>query len=324
MMIVTLSLAWADPLSWSSLQDVCQIVTPFVIAPIASKAVKTEEDLKALVRSFSHCMWILVGGLILHLVGGVGLLARPMAMTAAIAGCVFVAQVREQPLMAVLGWSGCLLVAAMTGGRMATFAVLLEWLVVPRYRRQMTRVLLATVIAAVAIGLFYTPMFQERFFLDDRGTLGDVSRGRFFSSGRFEAWPELWKQVARRPIMGAGAHASAEIVNRVWEGMYHPHNDYLRILLDQGIVGLSFFLVGVMGQLLSLWNRRFSGSDHRAIVRSAAFMGILVFLLAAATDNPITYGVWFMHPLFVLIGASYTAAGVRPASQRRPPPARRS
>lgn len=207
---------------------------------------------------------------------------------------------------------------------MATFAVLLEWLVLPIYRRQMTRVLVAGVIAAVAIGLFYTPMFQERFFLEDSGTLGDVYKGDFFSSGRFEVWPELWKQVARRPVLGAGAHASAEIVNRVWDGMYHPHNDYLRILLDQGAVGLSFFLVGVVGQLMSLWNWGFTGSDQRSVVRSAAFMGILVFLLTAATDNPITYGVWFMHPLFVLIGASYSVAGVRPPSRRRPSTAVRS
>jgi hypothetical protein len=68
------------------------------------------------------------------------------------------------------------------------------------------------------------------------------------------------------------------------------------------------FLLGVVGQLLSLWKLRFSGSDQKAVFRSAAFMGILVFLLMAVTDNPIIYGVWFMHPLFVLIGASYSLA----------------
>jgi hypothetical protein len=307
-LIVAFSVLWADPLDLASVQSMCQIITPIIIAPIASKAMKSVEDLKTLLKSFSHCLLILLTAQILYMVAGVGNLGRPMAMTAAIVGCVFVAQIRERPLVAVLGWCGCLLVAGLSGSRMATLAILLEWLILPGYRHQMARLFATGAIAALAVGLFYTPLFQERFFLEGEGTLADVADGEISGSGRFEAWPKLWKEVARRPILGAGAHGSARIVNKVWQTSYHPHNDYLRILLEQGVVGLSFFLLGVIGQLLSLWSRRPSGCQEIAAIRSAAHVGILVMLLMAVTDNPIVYGVWFMHPLFVLIGASYSRA----------------
>ena len=149
-------------------------------------------------------------------------------------------------------------------------------------------------------------MFQERFFDEGQGTLTDVSRGEISGTGRFEVWAELWPQVARRPLLGAGANGSAKIVKQAWNGIDLVHNDYLRILLEQGVVGLSFFLFGVVGQLVSLWNRRSSTSGQKAVVRSAAYIGLLVFLMMALTDNPIIYGVWFLHPLFVLIGATYS------------------
>lgn len=317
LLIVILSLTWADHLNLDSLQDVCTIITPFVISPIASKSLKTPNDLKILLKSFDHCLSILLAGLILHLASGVGIVARPMAVTAAIVGCVYLSQVRERSLGAVLGWSMCLLIAALTGSRMCSFVILLEWLIIPRYRRQTARLLVACAVSALAVGLFYTPWFQDRFFLGEQGTLGDVSRGEFFSSGRFEAWPELWEEVGRRPLLGAGAHASAGIVNRVWEDMSHPHNDYLRILLDQGSVGLSLFLMGVLGQLVSLRSQRITGSNEATVVQSAACMGILVLLVTATTDNPIVYGVWFMHPLFVLIGACYGSNEVSSKAKNR-------
>ena len=39
-------------------------------------------------------------------------------------------------------------------------------------------------------------------------------------------------------------------------------------------------------------------------------MGFVVLLVIAFTDNPITYGVWYMHPLFAVLGGAYGAAGV--------------
>ena len=154
MTIVIASLTWVDELSLRSLQDVCQILTPFVIATIAAKSFKTTEELNALVKSFNYCLLILLAGLTLHLTANVMVLARPMAMTAAIAGCVFVSQIRERRFVAVVGWGGCLAIAALTGSRMATFALLVEWIFLPRYRRQTTRAVAAGLITVASCCAF--------------------------------------------------------------------------------------------------------------------------------------------------------------------------
>ena len=306
-LIVILSLTWADQVDAGSLQYVFQILTPFVIAPIASKAIKSEADLSLLLRSFKHCVMILFVGVVLRSAGVSPFHDRTMAMTAALVGCVFLSQFRTNRLAAVTGWGACLLVAGLTGSRMATLALLLEWLLLPNYRRHIHRFVLAVMIAALSVALFYTPVFQERFFPETGGTLEDLTKGEFSSTGRFEVWEVLVKEIARRPFFGAGADASSRIVEQVWGfGIDKPHNDYLRILIEQGTIGLSIFLLGVMCQITSLWNRRFPLGDQRVVTQSAAHLGMLVFLIMAMTDNPIAYGVWFMHPLFVLIGVSYS------------------
>lgn len=306
-LIVVLSLLWADGFTIYHLQDVCQILTPFFIAPIASKAIRSAEDLDRLLRSFFHCLIILIVALTLSVVFSIEVLPRSMAMTAAIVGCVIISQYRERRLMSILGWCGCILVTGLTGSRMATVALLLAVLVLPIYRRSSTRMVIGSIVAIVALGLFYSPVFQDRFFgADSRGTLADLATGEFSSAGRFEAWPEFLDEIKRRPLLGGGARSSAIIVGEVWENIGKPHNDYLRILLEQGFVGLACFLFGVICQLYSLWKRGFTGCDPGVVFRSAAFTGIIVFLLMAVTDNPIIYGVWFMHPLFVIIGVSYS------------------
>lgn len=322
MIIVLLSLVWVDDLTIRHFQDALQILTPFVIAPIASKTIHSAERLGKVYRSFTHCLLILIAALVLHQIFDIDILIRAMSMTAAIVGCVFVARYRDNPVIALMGWSGCVLITSMTGSRMATLALLMTWLVVPTYRKPLTRIAAVSLFATAGTALFYSPVFQERFFGEDRGTLADVASGDFSSAGRFDAWPELLVEIRKRPVIGAGIHESAEIVGQVWENVGKPHNDYLRILLEQGLVGLFLFLVGAVGQVISIWRRGFPRDGKEGAVRAAAFLGMFVLLLMAVTDNPIVYGVWFMHPLFILLGAAYsipskTRSGISPELQKR-------
>jgi O-antigen ligase len=305
-LIVLLSLIWVDGLTLRHFQDALQIITPFVIAPIASKTINSAARLEQVYRSFAHCLLILIAALALHYIFDIEILVRPMSITAAIVGCVFVARYHDNPPIALMGWSGCVLVAGMTGSRMATLALLMIWLVLPTYRRPLARLAVLGLIVTIGLILFYSPVFQERFFGEDRGTLADIASGDFSSAGRFDAWPGLVAEIRQRPLLGAGVHESAEIVGQVWENVGKPHNDYLRILLEQGLVGLVLFLTGAATQVISLWRRGFPRGGKQGVVSAAAFAGMFVLLLMAVTDNPIVYGVWFMHPLFILLGAAYS------------------
>ncbi|MDB4306205.1 O-antigen ligase family protein [bacterium] len=317
--VVFLSLGWVDEIGRWQLQDACQIATPFVIAPIASKAIKNEQDIALLLRGFNHCLLILLAATGLHFFSTVTVFVRPMALTAALVGCVFVAQVRNRPTLAIVGWLGCLLIAGLTGGRIATVALLMEWVLLPGFRRSWQKLVMGALILILAITLFYTPLFQERFFGEDnRGTLADVKSGDYISSGRFTAWPILFEEVKRRPWIGSGISSSGDLVKAVWEQATKPHNDYLRVLLEQGALGLFCLIYGVTCQLVSLRKNLTSRHDERDVIRKAAILGFFVFLIVAFTDNPIVYGVWFMHPLLALAGASYPSGAAASTRNNQP------
>lgn len=304
--MVFVSLTWTDAIGRWEVQDAFQIATPFVIAPIASMAFTSRRDVDLLLRSFNHCLMILVVATGIFFVAGANVLVRPLSLTAALVGCVFVAQMTERPRTAILGWATCLAITTVTGSRIATVALLLEWVLVPGLRRLWPRVVVGVSIVVLAIGLLYTPVFQQRFFGEEGGSIADIGRGDYQTSGRREVWPELLRDVMRRPWLGAGVGSSGLLTSQVWEESSKPHNDYLRILLEQGVLGLACFLYGVGRQLYSLrsdLDRRPAGG---AVLNKAAILGFLVLLIVAYTDNPIVYGVWFMHPLLVLAGASYS------------------
>ena len=90
--------------------------------------------------------------------------------------------------------------------------------------------------------------------------------------------------------------------------MTHPHNDYLRIGFDGGLVGLSVFFAVVAWQIVDFRRRIAQTSGIRQQVFAAAYLGFFVFLITSLTDNTLVYNLWYMDPLFVLMGAAYGCA----------------
>ena len=52
---------------------------------------------------------------------------------------------------------------------------------------------------------------------------------------------------------------------------------------------------------------RSSGPTRQAF--AAAWLGLAGFLILAISDNPLVYNLWYMNPLFALLGAAYGVAG---------------
>jgi O-antigen ligase len=163
-----------------------------------------------------------------------------------------------------------------------------------------------------------TPIFQERFFWGEGGGVEDIVRGEFDSRGRFDVWPILLEEALERPLLGHGVGSCQQIVPLIWQpSIAFPHNDYLRFGYEYGAIGLTLFLAVMFWQMLSVHRqmRRTDGVVRHAF--SAAWIGLAVFLLIACTDNPVTYILFFMDPLFALMGAAYGVARAE-ASQRSP------
>ena len=81
----------------------------------------------------------------------------------------------------------------------------------------------------VALGLFYTPIVQKKFFESGSGHLSEAFQGDYAGAGRFEAWPAIWDEAWSHPKLGAGVGSAYDFVPLVWEDINHVHNDYLRV-----------------------------------------------------------------------------------------------
>jgi O-antigen ligase len=236
---------------------------------------------------------------------------RSLSLTLVVIGGLFMAGSLRNLARSWLGWGLCLAITVVTGSRMASLAMLALPILNPVTRHLFLKVAAVAVVVVLGIALVSTTAFQERFFHGGSGGISDILAGdleMFDSSGRFDAWPQLLDEALKRPWFGHGVGSVHVYLPSVWEDIAHPHNDYLRLLYEQGFIGLGLFLWAVLWQLWTLKRevRRTTGVVQQAF--GAAWLGLLVFLMIAATDNPIVYHVWYMNPVFALMGAACAVA----------------
>jgi O-antigen ligase len=149
---------------------------------------------------------------------------------------------------------------------------------------------------------------REHFLAGDvRLHLGDTAIN---VSGRANLWRVTYDSFLDSPWAGNGAGSSSHLIEGRFHTIGHPHNDYLRVLHDYGIVGLGLWVLAWIRVLGQLWTgARCSERSRRrdAPLQFAAFLTALGMCLVMVTDNPITY-VFAMAPLGVLVGAAIGAA----------------
>ncbi|HEX2862923.1 MAG TPA: hypothetical protein VHN99_00015, partial [Deinococcales bacterium] len=103
----------------------------------------------------------------------------------------------------------------------------------------------------------------------------------------------------------AAADIDAELPNPGISG--HPHNDYLLVLHDYGLLGEVFFVLGwllLAGALFRAWRdavRRDAPLDK--VLALSGFLTVAGLLVAMSTDNPFTYP-FVMVPSSFIVGAA--------------------
>lgn len=143
----------------------------------------------------------------------------------------------------------------------------------------------------------YAP-FRERFTQGD-GAL-QVGGLSINTSGRTNIWDIVITNAGLSPVFGHGPGSSSLLLSSMFPNISHPHNDYIRIYHDFGVVGLVLFVVG----MLVLFRRvtRKALADNNPVHWSAS-IGIVATLLAAFTDNVFVYA-FVMVPLGIVVGLS--------------------
>ncbi|MDP9235081.1 MAG: O-antigen ligase family protein [Actinomycetota bacterium] len=180
-------------------------------------------------------------------------------------------------------------------------------------RRSIPRRMVVVLAIGLAVGLFvfaatsFGPL-AERFAEPDKSKVGGVTLS---VSGRDKFWSATWQSWLQSPWIGHGAGSAeflpARYLPEGWGSSYsHPHNDYLRLLHDYGVVGAGLWVVAfvflVRRTRQKWWAAARSGAESRT-VHLQAVLSMTALALAMITDNVIVYA-YLIAPLAILVGAS--------------------
>jgi O-antigen ligase len=177
------------------------------------------------------------------------------------------------------------------------------WLTPGRVVRRAPLVAVGVLIVGLLV-LAFQSTFRDRFFEGyTRYEIGGIS---ISTSGRTQMWPIVFDSAMEHPVVGGGLGSSQEALGEYIQ----PHNEYLRVFHDGGIIGVSLLVFVFISWLLHLrrqyvWAVRTSLAHPE--IELAALFTLLGIVLAAITDNGFMY-MFVDAPAGLLIGA---ACGVR-------------
>jgi hypothetical protein len=182
------------------------------------------------------------------------------------------------------------------------------------------RVLIAASAILVGSLVFYTPKIQRKMFFSGHGTLADLrlDNSDLQTNGRAEMWRCLEAGSAETPWLGHGGNADRTRLLQSGFPMYLPHNDWLRLRFNYGILGVLLYAATLLAQVLHA--RRTFQTKLSAGVKAMVGAGLTCFVPYAVvmyTDNVLIYCQYFTVPMMLLLGAAYSARRSRDGVIRR-------
>ena len=209
--------------------------------------------------------------------------------------------------------SALLLVLLASVGRARADRSARQWIARPQY-------LMFAVVPVVIIGVLSFAPFRAR--LTGSAVRGENSQQfELRDNGRTAMWAGVMKSAAESPIVGKGLGTSESAVSDTYSWVGHPHNDFLRIYHDLGVIGLTLLVASLGPWLLILFRDvrrpRDDTSSPQPVLQMAAFGALLSLLLGMLTDNSLVYG-FVMAPTAVLVGAGLGAQNRRLRRKRVP------
>jgi O-antigen ligase len=194
------------------------------------------------------------------------------------------------------------------------FAVALILVAAALYRRYRlaykVRLILASITLAAGAFWLVTSVgtFQERFSSGDVSSLS--TRVSINVSGRDDLWALMMSGIRESPFFGHGLGASQSRIEQVFNGaIAHPHNDYLRLAYDFGLVGLGLWAVGMLATFILVLRTMTNSRSER--LAAASLLGLLAMLLTMVTDNTLVYS-FVLLPVAALVGMSFGTSDESP------------
>lgn len=138
---------------------------------------------------------------------------------------------------------------------------------------------------------------RSRFTYGDNAELFGI---KINTSGRLNIWKVTINEWKNSPIFGNGPGSTEAMLQQYFPNISHPHNEYLRLLHDYGIVGLTLWLLicyFLMKNLITFRNFSHGINLNWQNFRLALFCS---FLFAIFFENYIVY-IFFILPFAVCL-----------------------
>ncbi len=176
----------------------------------------------------------------------------------------------------------------------------------PRYPLRLA-LRFAAVLALAVLLMWKIPFFRERSFHSVEDSLIE-SITQFNTMGRAAMWPLTLANALRSPAIGLGPGSArlmlGESLPQLGRVEYHPHNEYLQVFHDLGLVGLVLLLWSwgsVSMQRWRSWGKAHDAGDRfKAKWNLAGILAAAVVLVTALTDNTLHY-VFITAPVLMIL-----------------------
>jgi hypothetical protein len=162
--------------------------------------------------------------------------------------------------------------------------------------------------------MIFSESFRRRMFFDN-ATSADIlsdpqkAASSINSSGRFDMWTAKLKRFFDpNPVLGSGIGSTQEFFyTRVGYGVIH--SEYVRLLCEVGLVGLSLFSVTLLWYLWRMngYTRKSCSSQTRAL-GLAAMGAVICYAVYCTTDNAFDYVTQFGIYAFGLVAMAIVAS----------------
>lgn len=174
--------------------------------------------------------------------------------------------------------SALLVSLVFTYARAPWFGMLvgLSIMAVLRYRKM---ILAAPLAIVVMLAVF--PSIISR--LEEMSSFSEGTGSMVF---RIEMWRFLIPNFYDSPVVGNGLGSYAQKAEVGLGYFYLPHNDYVRLLIDTGIIGVAAYVLALFGLLkvgISLYRR--ASSDYFSVLALSSIAVVVMYILGGLTEN---------------------------------------
>ncbi|MBN1127120.1 MAG: O-antigen ligase family protein [Sedimentisphaerales bacterium] len=232
-----------------------------------------------------------------------------IAMTFTLLGIAAMAEVPFHPVSALVKYAICVMIMFVTESRMPIILLPLMWIIGYGSLSLRGRFLAAVFIVLCGFILFSSTPVQESIFHDGQGTLQDVltlNPDKVNLSGRLNAWP-IYVGGIENVWLGDGSTASVAFGQNIFgAGKWsHPHNEYIRIVFDYGLLGGLLLCFPILLMIRDLNIRgSFWKKEGRSWLLHVSLNGILVMLLLGISGNSLMYIAYIGNAVFATIGCA--------------------